>query len=362
VATCASCDAPLSEGQRFCRHCGAPAGAAAPKPTSPKPQPPKSALPKAAPAPAAVAATSCPSCGHPVASGARFCRGCGSALAASAVADRGAVASGRREPAGDAPDPPAAPPGALVETVYEHEVLPTPASGRPPLAPPRVGSRSPAARMPPPEAPVRVVTERPQPRPSPRPPSLAPPSRRVKLLRLSVAALVLVAIVAGLVFAATKLLGGGDDASAGSGEVADTPLPAISDTQLRRQIRDVMFEYHQKLKAGDDDGAFAMLSARKQKSLSGSGWKDRQAEVGRYIQPSGLRVTIKHKEPAAGVVQVRLTGMRYPRPNARCRTFSGLTWVKYENGAFHYDPGYVTTPQRERAWKNREAELLGGAC
>ena len=67
-------------------------------------------------------------------------------------------------------------------------------------------------------------------------------------------------------------------------------------------------------------------------------------------------------EPNEGVAQVDITGMSWSKPGASCTEWSGITWVKYEDGAWKYDPGYSTTPQREREWKPRYAELLGGQC
>jgi hypothetical protein len=65
---------------------------------------------------------------------------------------------------------------------------------------------------------------------------------------------------------------------------------------------------------------------------------------------------------ATGVVQVMVTGMRWTKPGATCSEWSGVTWVRWENGGWYYDPGYSTTPQRTRDWKNRFSELLGGSC
>jgi hypothetical protein len=67
-------------------------------------------------------------------------------------------------------------------------------------------------------------------------------------------------------------------------------------------------------------------------------------------------------EPGSGVAQVDVTGMTWDKPGASCTEWSGITWVKYEAGSWKYDPGYSTTPQREREWKSRFSQLLGGQC
>jgi hypothetical protein len=54
--------------------------------------------------------------------------------------------------------------------------------------------------------------------------------------------------------------------------------------------------------------------------------------------------------------------MKWNKPGAPCSEWSGITWVKYEEGAWRYDPGYSTSPEREAEWKSRYAELLGGKC
>jgi hypothetical protein len=54
--------------------------------------------------------------------------------------------------------------------------------------------------------------------------------------------------------------------------------------------------------------------------------------------------------------------MSWSQPGARCAEWSGLTWVKYENGEWRYDPGYSTTRQRKRAWASRYGQLLGTSC
>jgi len=57
-----------------------------------------------------------------------------------------------------------------------------------------------------------------------------------------------------------------------------------------------------------------------------------------------------------------VTGMAWSAPRSRCTEWSGITWAKYENGTWKYDPGFSTTAARKRAWKSRYNELLGVGC
>jgi hypothetical protein len=65
---------------------------------------------------------------------------------------------------------------------------------------------------------------------------------------------------------------------------------------------------------------------------------------------------------ASGVATVHVGGMAWSAPGANCTEWSGITWVKYEHGAWRYDPGYSTTAARKRKWKSRYGELLGTQC
>jgi hypothetical protein len=191
-----------------------------------------------------------------------------------------------------------------------------------------------------------------------------------------VALVVGLAVLAGGVFAGIKLFGGhGDDAvhrAAPSGQPSDAGagsrpgLPAISDADATDQIRRLLVDYHQDIVDDDFRAAFALLSARKQRSAlrqyGFDGWQRGQATLAPYLQPAGLRVAIVTRDAVTGVVLVRVTGMGYTKQDSPCTTWSGLTWVKYENGEFRYDPGYGTTPQRTRDWSGRQSELLGVGC
>jgi hypothetical protein len=143
-------------------------------------------------------------------------------------------------------------------------------------------------------------------------------------------------------------------------------LPAVSAQEMQPEIQHMLLEWHEDVVNGNYHAAWELLSHRKQvqskEQYGYSGWVKNQSTLRPYLHPSSLQVSVEHTEPSSGVAQVDVTGMGWDKPGASCTEWSGITWVKYENGAWKYDPGYSTTPQREREWKPRFAELLGGRC
>jgi hypothetical protein len=135
---------------------------------------------------------------------------------------------------------------------------------------------------------------------------------------------------------------------------------------MRQDVQAVLTRFHQDLVNGSYQDAWYLLSARKQEqTLSKTGfapWATAQASLGRYLDPTGLQVAIQSVDPNTGEAVVLVTGMRWSKPNAKCTQWSGLTWMKYESGAWRYDPGYSTTPEREAQWLPRYSELLGAGC
>jgi hypothetical protein len=143
-------------------------------------------------------------------------------------------------------------------------------------------------------------------------------------------------------------------------------LPAVSSQQMQSEIQQMLLAWHEDVVNGDYHAAWELLSHRKQaqdsREYGYATWVKNQSTLRPYLNPSGLQVSVESTEPSTGQAQVDVTGMGWDKPGAPCTEWSGITWVKYEDSAWKYDPGYSTTPQREREWKPRFSELLGGQC
>ena len=146
----------------------------------------------------------------------------------------------------------------------------------------------------------------------------------------------------------------------------DGQLPSGSNQQLASEIQPMLLEWHEDVVHRNYQAAWELLSHRKQvqdeREYGYATWVKNQSTLNPYLNPSGLQVSVEKTEANEGVAQVDITGMSWNKPGAPCAEWSGITWVKYEDGAWKYDPGYSTTPQREREWKPRYTELLGGRC
>jgi hypothetical protein len=157
-----------------------------------------------------------------------------------------------------------------------------------------------------------------------------------------------------------------DSATAATSTTSNGALPAVSTEQMQSEIQHMLLEWHEDVVRGDYRAAWNLLSHRKQAQQSSeygyATWAKNQSTLRPYLNPAGLQVTVQSTEPAEGVAQVDLTGMSWDKPGAHCSEWSGITWVKYEEGSWRYDPGYSTTQQRESEWKSHFSELLGGKC
>jgi hypothetical protein len=147
---------------------------------------------------------------------------------------------------------------------------------------------------------------------------------------------------------------------------AAAAVPDVPRSQTRQAIQDLLREVHEDIVAGDIRAEWNLLTARKRASyLARYGyaeWAAAQRSLSKYLDPSGIRVRLVSLDRDTGVATVLVTGMTWSKPGARCSQWRGITWARYEEGDWRYDPGYDTTRQRRRQWKSRFSQLLGGSC
>lgn len=210
--------------------------------------------------------------------------------------------------------------------------------------------------------------------------------------RIAASTLAVLAIFAVVAVGVAQLAGGGSgsaaasDAEPGLGSESAPPaavgepegggaesVPAVDSSgfppeprgEMTQNIHAVLLGYHEAVVDGQLQSAWELLSARKRQQALGEGgyekWREAQASLSPYLEPEGLRVRIVALE-GDGVARVDVSGMWWYAPGSSCSEWGGLTWAKYENGAWRYDPGYSTTPAREREWKDRYEKLMGTTC
>jgi Prokaryotic RING finger family 1 len=144
-------------------------------------------------------------------------------------------------------------------------------------------------------------------------------------------------------------------------------LPDEDDSTMASEIQSLLLDFHRDVVDADYQSAWDLTSARyKSKKLAEPGgyeeWASNQSTLTPYLVPDGLQVSIVDKDPSSGVAAVNVTGMEWTDPKSPCTRWEGVTWAKYENGAWRYEPGYSVTPQRRAKWYPRRTELLGWGC
>lgn len=142
-------------------------------------------------------------------------------------------------------------------------------------------------------------------------------------------------------------------------------VPEVSRSQMNSETRGVIAGYHEAVVEEDFQRAWQLLTPRKREQALEEGsyedWRAAQASLTPYLYPYDVRTHIVALE-GDGVARVDVSGMTWSAPGASCSEWSGLTWVRYERGAWYYDPGYSTTPRREREWEDRYGQLMGTGC
>lgn len=143
-------------------------------------------------------------------------------------------------------------------------------------------------------------------------------------------------------------------------------LPVDDRSTMEVDIQQAVLDHHQAIVDGEYYEAWRLLSQRKRDQYEQEGgyakWKRNQQTLTPYLDPSGISVSLERTNSSTGEALVYVSGMGWSKPSAKCSEWSGYTWAKYEEGAWRYDPGYSTTSARERRWKSRFSELMGGSC
>jgi ribosomal protein L40E len=132
-------------------------------------------------------------------------------------------------------------------------------------------------------------------------------------------------------------------------------------------IETVLREFHEDVLSNNFHGAWELTSLRyrRQKENEPGGypaWEKNQQTLQRYLDPSGLKVSIYSWEEKPQIATVRVTGMRWSEPGSSCSHFQGITWMHHEGDTWYYEPGYSVSPQRRAQWEGRKPALLGWGC
>jgi hypothetical protein len=132
-------------------------------------------------------------------------------------------------------------------------------------------------------------------------------------------------------------------------------------------IETVLREFHKDVLSSNFQGAWELTSFRyrRQKENEPGGypaWEKNQKTLQRYLDPSGLKVSIYSWEERPQIATVRVTGMRWSAPGSSCSYFQGITWMHHEGDTWYYEPGYSASPQRRAQWEGRKPALLGWGC
>jgi Prokaryotic RING finger family 1 len=144
-------------------------------------------------------------------------------------------------------------------------------------------------------------------------------------------------------------------------------LPDEDEAQMASDIQSVLLAHHEAIVRQDFRAAWVLTSeryrAKKLREPGGYGaWETAQASLSRYLDPSGLQVSVTGTDPRSGVATVRVSGMGWSAPRSSCSSWEGITWAKYENDHWRYEPGYSISDQRRAEWQPRRDELLGWGC
>ena len=144
-------------------------------------------------------------------------------------------------------------------------------------------------------------------------------------------------------------------------------LPNVDEATMEADITDLLRSHHQAIVAGNYYDAWVLTSRRyraKKKRELGSfeTWAEGQIDLGNNLDPGDVAASIRELDRRNGVATVDVSGMGWTKPGSPCSTWSGVTWARYENDHWRYEPGYSMSPQRRAEWFPRRTALLGWGC
>jgi len=176
-------------------------------------------------------------------------------------------------------------------------------------------------------------------------------------------------------------------ADEGPGGAADSfggpsgPLAGMSRSEIQQGAQRVIRDYHVAIHDGDRSGMWNALSRKKRQQKieedrtgdyedSLANFYSTQFEFGSQLDsPESAKAKVLSIDRRTGAVDVYVSGLGY---NGSCNAappdpddlWTGITWVRYENGHWGYEPGYSTTQQRRERWENApdDYRLLGFGC
>jgi hypothetical protein len=143
---------------------------------------------------------------------------------------------------------------------------------------------------------------------------------------------------------------------------------------MRVAIAGLSRRHHQLIADGDFAGAYALYSRRKQNQplIENPSCGDYKCwESAMYPLRSGLSnpvrasVRVLRVFKSSGVAEFRVV---LPRPDCPTGAWEGVTWAKYENGRWTYDPGWKTDEVQRAKYAStndgntQDPRLLGVGC
>lgn len=149
-------------------------------------------------------------------------------------------------------------------------------------------------------------------------------------------------------------------------------LASLTPSQIKQGAQEIIRRWHVLASQGDTAGIWANLSPRKRRQkatdpeASVSEFLSQQADFGQQLStPGSARVRVVDVDRQTGGVEIYVSNLGYTGAcvlGTQGDKWVGITWVKYQNGRWYYEPGYSTTQERRDTWESDATGTLGGSC